>query len=182
VEEVQSGASGDEGLGGVLGGRVGDYFLEDGAEEDERRREAAGASDLGERVAGEADDRVRETGRSVELADLGWREFAFGGGEVDAVGADGDGDVGAGVDEKFGAGAVDFREDAKDGPSGFGEIARREVFLAELEEIDAFDGTLTSMIQQGCASGGLGPGEAQTIGNGVAEHLSSVGRRNGCLT
>ena len=82
----------------------------------------------------------------------------------------------------MGAGAVDVREDAEDGASGFGEIARREVFLAELKEIDACNGTLASLIQQGCASGGLGPGEAQTIGNGVAEHVSSVGRRNGCLT
>ena len=56
---------------------------------------------------------------------------------MDAVGADGDGDIRPGVDEEFGAGAVVFGEDGEDGTNKFGEIASRQVFLAELEEVYA---------------------------------------------
>jgi hypothetical protein len=96
---------------------------------------------------------------------------------VDAVGVGGDGDVGTGVDEESGAGAVVLGEDSQDGAGDFGEMARREILLAELEEIGG-GGAFASLGQQGVASGRLRGGEADTVGDGVAKHGSSVGRDN----
>jgi len=56
AQEIEACAPRNEGLSGVLGGRVGDHLLEDGAKEDERRPESTDAGDIRDAVTGDAYD------------------------------------------------------------------------------------------------------------------------------
>lgn len=121
------------------GGICGDCFLEDRAEEDKVGPRLFGwgcrMGDFLKRMAREADGGGRQADVGVELADLRGSEGAGAGGEVDAVGVGGDGDVGTGVDEEFGWGVVGA-EDGEDLAGEVGEGCGGEVFFAELEEVD----------------------------------------------
>jgi hypothetical protein len=110
-----------------------DDFLEDRSKEDTVYAVIAGASDLGQSMAG---DRNHGWGKSCggeEVAYLLWSEFARGGGEVHSMGSDRDRDVGAGVDEKLRTRGEGFEEVAGE----FGESRCRKVLFAELDEVDA---------------------------------------------
>jgi hypothetical protein len=129
-------------------------------------------------VAGDADDGLWQAGCGVKLADLGGRELAGGCGQMDAGGCDGDGDVGAGVDEelrRLGACAEGGEQLAGEG----GEFAGWEVLLAELDKIKAAGGVEAVRRSKCGPAGGVAeerglalgfvPGETGAVGDGVAE-------------
>jgi hypothetical protein len=93
---------------------------------------------------------------------------------VYSVGAGGDGDVGAGVDEEFGRRVVSA-EGCEEMVGERGEVFGGEVPLAELEEVDAFGGEARGLAEEGGLTGGLGllpgfGGEAGAVGDGVTKH------------
>ena len=89
---------------------------------------------------------------------------------MDAIGAGGDRDIGAGIDEQAGARGRLAMKNLKYRAGELGEVVGREVLLAKLEEIDVGFGALKGLMEQGLAAGGLGVCEADTIRNGVAKH------------
>src|SRR6185437_1541893 len=88
-----------------------DGFPEDGSEEDDVGG-MTGLFDFGQAVAGDRDHRRRESGGSVEFANLHRRELAGGRCEVDSGSGGGDGDVGTRVDEELRRGTAAGFEDA----------------------------------------------------------------------
>jgi hypothetical protein len=95
---------------------------------------------------------------------------------MDSIGAGGDGDVGAGVDEEPGRGVRGTgAEGCEDVAGKRGEGGGGEIFFAELEEVDAIGGETRSLVEERGLAGGFGllpgfGGEADAVGDGVAEH------------
>ena len=113
---------------------AGDGLAEDGAEEDGVGALVAGVFDLGEGVAGAADEGCWE-----DLPDLGRGEVARGGGEMDAVGTGGEGDVRPGSDQNP-CGCVGPAEGFNDGAGEGEQGGGGQILLADEEEIDAAGG------------------------------------------
>ena len=138
-------------------GRFGDR-LEDGAEDGEIGALGFGAAYFFQGVGGDGD---LEAGRG-DRAQIGGRDGV--GGQVHAMSAGGQGDIGARVDQNARGGRV------REGQNGAGElvqVARREVLLADLEEIDALaEGALDEPQERLRAAGGL------AAGDGIAQHHS----------
>lgn len=161
-----------EGAGLGQGGEAGGWgvsLAEDGAEEDEAGRVEVGGEDLAARVAGAADDRVRQAVGAVEMPDLRGSEAAGVGGEMDAVGAGGEGYIGAGVDEEAG-GAGGCGQDGEDLAGQSGQFAGWKVRFTELQEVDSGTGQAVNLGEESVLRAML-----QTVlsgGDGVAEHGS----------
>ena len=144
-------------------------FFEDGGEENRVWLVIFGGQDAGNSVAGDGNCWFAGATLLEELTDLGGGQLAGGGGEVDSVGGDGEGYVGAGVDEEAGGGAFDGFEDlAGEGGEGGGG----EVLFAELDEIDALFGPESGLADEGGMLVGLVAGEKGAVGDGAAEHAS----------
>ena len=126
-------------------------FAEDGAEEDEVGWIAKGGRDLGAGVAGFADGGGGQAVGAVEGADLGGGEAAGGGGEVDSVGSDGEGYVGAGVDEEAGGGGV-TGQNGEDFAGEVGQFSGGQVLFAELEELKSCLGKPMNLLEDGFRS------------------------------
>ena len=107
----------------------------------------AGAVDVFEGVAGDRDDWRRVVGCGVEAADLSWCQFVGGGGEVDAVGACGDRDVGAGVEEKL-RWAVCHGDRLKHLAGESCNAGGGEIFFAKLDEVDAVGNPARGLTKQ----------------------------------
>jgi hypothetical protein len=109
--EDRSGGGGEAGFAEALealaGKRrlAGERLFEDRGEEDGVRVGLPGVVDFFEGVAGESEEGRGKVGFGEEGADLGGGELAGGGGEVDAMGSGGEGDVGPGVEQETGGAA-----------------------------------------------------------------------------
>ncbi len=106
---------------------------------------------------------------------------------MDAAGTDGDGDVGAGVEEQAGRGR-DFAKEGEDLPGQAGEVAGGEIGLAKEEEVDAGDRQAVSLGEQmrvgaagdrqpGRSRNRFLPGEQVAVGDAVAQHGLSLAVR-----
>jgi hypothetical protein len=103
------------------------------------------------------------------LSDLLWRDVV--GAEVDALGSDSQGDVGAGVDEESGSQGPGARGQSTcfaNCANGFAgqlfQLSCREIFFAELDVIHASAGGFGDLFEQ-----------AATAGEFVAEEGAAVG-------
>jgi hypothetical protein len=83
------------------------------------------------------------------------------------VGRDRDRDVRAGVEEELRGWRKLFEEFAGE----FGQVCRRKIFLAELDEVDTFGGPAGDMFDERGLLVALVAGIECAVGNGVAEHL-----------
>lgn len=182
-----------DGFGGIGGGVegvesaarkqvfAGDGFFEDGRVEDES---VAGggvgvllgfffcAKNFVDGVAGMADDGIASgSGEKVAGYESGvWRS---GSGKVDSVGAGVEGnlcfDEGGAVEED--AGGLVFSADSGDDLSGeVAELGWVEVFLADLNEVDAMFRPVTGERHEGCALLGFSSWKLVAVGDGVKQH------------
>ena len=150
-------------------GLVVDVFSEDGGEENCVWLVRFRCQNAGDRVTGDGNKCGKRGWRTAQFSDFGGGELAGGGGEVDSVGGDGEGYVGARVDEEPGGGAFDGFEDlAGEGGQGGGG----EVLFAELDEVDALFGPEGGLADEGGMLLGLVAGEEEAVGDGAAEHAS----------
>jgi hypothetical protein len=140
---------------------------EDGGEEDAVYAIVAGAGDLGQGVAGDGDDGRRQPSGGVEVADLRGSQFTRGGGEVDAVGGCGDGDVQAGVEQELCGGGERFEEVSGEGCQPCGG----QILFAELDEVDAGRGPAGGLFDERGLLAVVVAGEEGAACNGVTEHL-----------
>ena len=120
-----------------------------------------GAGDLVESVAGEADERLGQAGGGVEGANLSGGEFIGRRCQVNSVGAGGEGNVCAGVDEEPGRGVV-RAEGCEEVAGERGEVCGGEIVFAELEEVDASGGETLGLSEER----GLAGGFVSQVGNG----------------
>ena len=146
-------------------------FFEDGGEENRVWLVIFCGQDAGNSVAGDGNCWFAGATLLEELADLGGGQLAGGGGEVDSVGGDSEGYVGAGVDEEVGGGAFDG---LKDSTGEGGEGGCGEVFFAELDKVDALLGPEGGLTDEGGLLVGIVAGEESAVGNGAAEHAYRV--------
>jgi hypothetical protein len=117
------------------------HFTEDWSEEQNVCPHRCCPADVLDGVAGHAHARYLGWGSDViDLANLLGSQLSGGGGEVDAICSSGKGDVDATVDQYLGVSGLDGSDGGQDLAHDLDEFAGREVFLAYLEEIDAFCG------------------------------------------
>jgi len=125
-------------------------------------------ADVVDGVAGDGDDEVAGDLGGEDAADFGRRNIVTA--YVNTVSADGESDIGAGVDEQAGAGAANCMQ----GLAGEGfEFGGGQVALAELDVIDVGLGGFGDLVE-----------ELVTIGGFVVRELAAggdVAKLHGCL-
>ena len=87
----------------------------------------------------------------------------------DAIRCDGEGNVGADVDEKLGGWAVSA-ESCEQLAGEFCKVGGRKILLAELNEVDTGGGEAGGLVEQGDLASGMFSGKADTVGNGAGKH------------
>jgi hypothetical protein len=93
---------------------------------------------------------------------------------VDAIGSNRHGNVGARVDQQLGRG-IAGTESGKQSSPQIGQRPGFQVLLAQLEKIDPACSEAFSLLQKPGLALALVPGQPYAVGNGIAEHSSSVG-------
>jgi len=150
-------------------------LFEDRTEEDQAGAVRVGAVDVGEGMAGDADGGLGAARGLEELPDLPRGELLAAAGQVDAVGAGGNGDIGAGVDEQTGrcAGCPD---DIDHSASEADEFLGGEILFAELDEIDPIGGEAPGLFKKRVERRRFGFSGVRPVGDGVTEDRHSGGK------
>jgi hypothetical protein len=163
--------------GGRVYEAVVDTLSEDRSEEDGVGSIALGDLNLGEGVAGDGDDGVREAEARVASSYVVGKQRRVCG-EVETVCLDFDSDGETAIDEQARRGG--FGGDDGEHLSGEpGEVGGRKVFLAELDEVDAAAGPEGRLVDEGGLSVGLVAGKKRSVGDGAAEHVDKCSGKTG---